>query len=519
MNRLRFWWIFLALAFPGLANAHVGSPDVFFDGNIGPYPARVTIRMPSVIPGRAEITVRAQAETPVEVSFLPLYSNTALTNAPPADRGALIRGETNLYTGDLWLMSFGAYTIQVKLRGPAGEGTVEIPVNAIAMRQLPLPAWLGGLLALLLALLVFGGLAIVAGAARESELEPGRLPDRRARQKGWLAGGVTGVALVLLLLGGNRWWNSEEKEFQRHLTPSAWPDLEASVRVAGSRRNLDLTLGQKDLSSDVSLALAPDHGKLLHFFLIREGSVDAIGHLHPVRKAGRAFQVALPPLPQGRYKIFCDLTMERSGLSYTATNSVELPAIATAGSGETNTVSLEPDPDDSWAVYPAESVPPATATNAVYQFPGGGRVVWRSHAALKTRQDAGLQFEVFDAAGDPAELEPYMGMTSHAAVMRRDEAIFAHLHPMGNYSMAAQGLFQKKIASETATAGGAEAAMPAGMDHSKMGHMMHNMPGGGSSLISLPYEFPTAGDYRIWVQFKTGGKVMTAVFDATVAGR
>lgn len=107
-----------------------------------------------------------------------------------------------------------------------------------------------------------------------------------------------------------------------------------------------------------------------------------------------------------------------------------------------------------------------------------------------------------------------MGMMSHAAVMRRDGAVFAHLHPSGNYSMAAQGYFMDKMARETGASKQDEAmaSMP-GMDHSAMAHLHHAMAG---SLISLPYEFPSAGDYRIWIQFKTGGQVMTAVFDASV---
>src|SRR5205807_9464662 len=72
---------------PSLAMAHVGSPDVFYDGLVGPYPARVTVRMPGVVPGRAEISVRVQTTEPVQVSFLPLYSRTVVTNAPAADIG------------------------------------------------------------------------------------------------------------------------------------------------------------------------------------------------------------------------------------------------------------------------------------------------------------------------------------------------------------------------------------------------------------------------------------------------
>ena len=34
--------------------AHVGSPDTFFTGKAGPYPVRVTVRLPGVIPGLAQ---------------------------------------------------------------------------------------------------------------------------------------------------------------------------------------------------------------------------------------------------------------------------------------------------------------------------------------------------------------------------------------------------------------------------------------------------------------------------------
>jgi len=100
-------------------------------------------------------------------------------------------------------------------------------------------------------------------------------------------------------------------------------------------------------------------------------------------------------------------------------------------------------------------------------------------------------------------------MVSHVAVLREDGGVFAHLHPTGNYSMAAQMYFTRKIASETgAPTDDGMAAMPGMMD------MTHPAP--PDALISIPYEFPSAGNYRIWVQFKTGGKIWTAIFDAAV---
>lgn len=48
----------LGAAIPVLA--HVGSPDVFYEGDAGPYHLFVTVRMPQVIPGVAEIQVRCE---------------------------------------------------------------------------------------------------------------------------------------------------------------------------------------------------------------------------------------------------------------------------------------------------------------------------------------------------------------------------------------------------------------------------------------------------------------------------
>ena len=37
-----------------------------------------------------------------------------------------------------------------------------------------------------------------------------------------------------------------------------------------------------------------------------------------------------------------------------------------------------------------------------------------------------------------------------------------------------------------------------------------------SSTVSFPYGFPSAGDYRVFIQMKHGGTVETGVFDAKV---
>ena len=51
--------------------------------------------------------------------------------------------------------------------------------------------------------------------------------------------------------------------------------------------------------------------------------------------------------------------------------------------------------------------------------------------------------------------------------------------------------------------------VPAGEEHA---HHEMALP----STVTFPYGFPESGEYRIFVQVKRAGRVITGVFDATV---
>lgn len=70
--------------------------------------------------------------------------------------------------------------------------------------------------------------------------------------------------------------------------------------------------------------------------------------------------------------------------------------------------------------------------------------------------------------------------------------------------MASQALFVEAAARQT--------GQPAAEDHSA--HLGHGAP---ATSLSFPYLFPEPGPYRIWVQTKANGSVVTGVFDITVA--
>jgi hypothetical protein len=164
----------------------------------------------------------------------------------------------------------------------------------------------------------------------------------------------------------------------------------------------------------------------------------------------------------------------------------------------TNNVFLASDPDDSWHVDAPDGLQRVSSSSPqplTCALSGGGTMVWEKDAVLRESREASLRFKVLDAAGQAVPLQPYMGMFGHAAIRREDASVFAHLHPVGSISMASQEFFSK--------------GEP--MDHSQ--HLAASRTEEG---VSFPYEFPKPGRYRIWVQVKSGERVMTGVFDTEI---
>jgi len=124
----------------------------------------------------------------------------------------------------------------------------------------------------------------------------------------------------------------------------------------------------------------------------------------------------------------------------------------------------------------------------------GYRMVWdRGEAPFHARRPYLFRFRVEDAAGKPAgNMELYMGMLGHAALVRSDRSVCAHVHPGGSVPMAALAL----TAPENPHAG--HRALHVGLP----------------AEVSFPYGFSRPGSYPIYVQVKRGGGILTGVFDA-----
>jgi hypothetical protein len=442
--------VLLALLVATPAGAHLGSYDVFFSGEAGPYHLDVTVRMPQVIPGVAEIELRARDSDVTALTVVPLRLTGPGSELPPTpDRAERSSADRQFFTASLWLMERGALQVRVAVEGARGEGELAVPINAVARATLgmnrPLAIMLLGLMLLLSVSLV----SIAAAAVREAGLDPGVEPSQRARRNSRIAIGIAAVVVVIILALGNTWWSAEAAHYERMIQK----DWKLNVTREGC--TIKLPAVQR---------LLPDHGHEMHLFVARTPALDRLAHLHPVRVDG-FFVQELPSLPAGRYALFADVIFD-NGFPMTGIGELEIPDLSCAP--------LQGD-DSFWDGTQAQGI----RFERPAQFRAGV-----AHA---------LPFSVVDEAGAPAtDVEPYMAMAGHAAVVRRDLSVFAHLHPNGSVAMPALMLARTR-------------------------HEMHSE---GSTLpprVAFPYGFPREGEYRVFVQIKRAGRVETAAFDVSVA--
>jgi hypothetical protein len=486
----------LALAMAVLLAAHVGSPDVYFSGTAGPYPVDVVIRPPQVVPGLAEVLVRTTDPAVEAVVIRPVYWRAGEKGAPPGDDARRVRGSADTFTGQLWLMAAGPYSVHVTLSGVSGSGTAIVPVAAVATGQLELSTRLRWLLATLGILLLAGVATAIHAAVGESQVEPGEETPPQRRRRARLVTLLSLPLLALVVLGGARWWSAEARAYRRTLDrPLA---TRAAVRDSAGTPMLLLEVLDSAWRSGARSPVMPDHEKLAHVFLARADSLDAFAHLHPAMPDANTFAMSLPSLPAGRYRIYADVVHE-NGMQRTLTDSVTIdPSIAAE-----RAASL--DRDDAWFDGRASRV--ATTTSA--PLGDGATIEWTGPLHPAAGDVGVLRFALADASGRSLAVTPYLGMLGHAVVIRRDGGVFIHLHPSGTSSMASELAFAIRNRGDTTAAG-----------RLKMGHAMaidSSITPKRLDAISFPYAFPSPGSYRVWVQLRVAGAVRTAAFDVDVS--
>ena len=554
--------LFLSFALSLRATAHVGSSGVIVQKQVGKYQVLVSVQPPDVVPGTAKVTVFVEQGRVSRIHARPVYFQSGDKGAPIRDE--LTRAEANRYEGDLWLMESGSSSIELELNGPDGRSTVVVPVMAMATALRTMPEGTGIGLALMGLLLVVMMITIIGASNADGLIPAGQSLPASLRRKRLIGMGVGAVVLALGLTGWRSWWNGSAEEYRNEQLYQPMP-IQTSVRVTDAHRQLtilfDTTGFGKSWQKRRKLSyILPDHGKLMHTFVVRVPGMDAFAHLHPNRRDTLRYDATLPPLPGGKYLLYSDVVY-RSGYAETLTDTIDIPSLKIAANqavvrpSDHRVTGIAPahrperDHDDSWLVTEpmgvktgAENVPHLDNNMAVCGKPGastkladGSSMLWmdKPGRVLESGKLYTLKFAVADSLGKAAALEPYLGMGGHAVILRSDGTVYIHLHPVGTYSMAAEGSLTGRLTDTSRTfrypdatqfrdsidryvarlktlpEAGKNRLLTTGMKG--MGHKM-----AANNMVEFPYAFPRAGHYRIWVQVKRNGQVLTGVFDTQV---
>ena len=516
--------------------AHIGSAGVVHDGKAGNYSVQIYVEPPDVIPGTAKVSVMVDGNDIKSVKMSPIYYWTGDEGSPRSDEGVMT--EAGKYEGKIWLMENGAASVKVVIEGARGNGEVLIPIAALSTAQRQLPSSLGWILAGLALLLVSIMTTIIGASTGDSLLKVGE-SENNSTKKRRIVGSTIGASFCgLLLFGGNMWWNAETADYQRNIYRPYTATSNISFR--DGQRILNFKIDSSSVNGRSMSFIIPDHGKLMHMFLVKEGSMEVFAHLHPFRKDTLTFEAPLPNMPAGKYLIFADVLRYHS-LQNTITDTVEIP--------QTQKVNVLPtltgDSDDTFVVTNAinkkanseidESITICGSPGVKTKLQDGSSIVWeeKPNQKLMAGKVYDLKFSVLAPDGKPAELQTYLGMMGHAAVIKDDGSVYIHLHPNGTYSSTAVQVLQKRI-EETSNKrpnlnnakrfrdsvdnilAKLQTMTEAERDKLLMGNMKHESNGHHGGQVTFPYAFPKAGHYRVWLQVKREGKILTGVFDANV---
>jgi hypothetical protein len=474
------------LLFPLAVFAHIGSPNVYFEGQAGPHVARVSIRPPNALPGLAQVDVRLDGSEGCAVSVQAIFRGA---EAPAPTAAAAGAGDPHLFNTAVWLLRRGPHVIRISIQNAQGGGVLSVPLEAAALARPDMPPALGITLIALGAILAASAVWIAMAAA-----------PKRPRT----AGIVTALCLIASIALGSARWRAMDREFRDHALAKPRV-IRADVLKADA--SLVLRLMPEPPTMLEWTGLAADHGKLMHLFLVETANSNFFAHLHPIRRDGGTFEGVLPALPAGAYHLYGEIT-RLSGATETLVAEVTLPSPGNsppqAGWTMLNDVWCQSpfsipadedqptqlDADDSWHLGAPTDRDPANRTQ-VSRLSEDRTMVFQNAGELAANRETSLRFAVFKASGEAAPIQPYMGMAGHCAVRREDGSVFTHLHPLGTISMAAQQIL-----------GGAPMALP---DES-----------GPVNEVSFPYAFPQPGNYRVWTQVRLNGRVETGVFDVRV---
>jgi len=225
------------------------------------------------------------------------------------------------------------------------------------------------------------------------------------------------------------------------------------------------------------------HERMLHLIVVSK-DLSWFNHIHPEYKDRGLFIIRTSVPRAGTYKLYADYT-PKDGTPEVAQHEISV------GNGSTPAAALTADKaaadkaDSDWIVKRTTAAPEHEPQDANSKTAPDGPAYQIALMPMPAKIVAGkpikLRFQVRDAAGQHVtDLEPYLGAMGHLVIVSSDTNTYLHAHPM---------------------AGGME-----GTSHGD------HAAASSSPDVMFHTNFPTAGLYKAWGQFKHKGLIIAAPF-------
>ena len=245
-------------------------------------------------------------------------------------------------------------------------------------------------------------------------------------------------------------------------------------RFAKDASSLQFFVNEKPAGTPVD-DLDLEHEKYMHVIGVRD-DLSQFFHIHPEKVSSGTWKVDYSFAEPGTYKVWSDVTHDGTTYSFGhPTFTVDLPVKKGA----------KPTP------IPVSSVsgPIEFAKNTVL---GNYQIGITYPEPMVMARDTHIDFTIKGVTGQDVTLEPYLGVMAHLAVIKDDLKVYIHTHPEdhGAMGMKEDGHSHEsfKLIPEV-SAHGTEEETPA-------------IP---SSHISFNVNFPKAGIYKMFLQFRPQG--------------
>tara|TARA_Y100001970_G_C14221341_1_gene852881 strand:+ start:1220 stop:2701 length:1482 start_codon:yes stop_codon:yes gene_type:complete len=471
----------------------IGHYNFTFEGKVFNNTIRALVKPPGVVPGVAMITINTFDQSIDSIKIQPIkwqaeirsypYLKAGPQGAPPSEMMNKLEDLGNFFEGELWLMDFGAYNINVELFQNNSVEIINIPINSIATEIKPMSFKTSFILFCFMLLLLFGATNIITIAFRESTIDYNKTISSKKIKESRFIMLASFCFLLFILYFGNEWWIYTEKSYRENL----YVPMDNKVEIINNNQQniLQVFFTDELWLNGMIPNLMPDHGKIMHLYLIHEDH-SQLCHLHPQRNPynNNLFEVVLPNIKYGIYYLYMDITLE-SGFSTTLTNQINFNPNNIKNTKYNHLIS---DKDDSYiSQFPKYQLKWINKKNTFYR-----------------NEDINLSFQTQTIDGNPSRIEPYIQMGGHGAILKNDHSIFIHIHPIGTISMASQELYNKNYEIESS-----------GICYfgDTVDSITSYFEDQNSFVTFPPINLDKLGEYTMWIQAKSGGEIITQQFD------